>query len=345
MDNLKTQKTAPIKACFKRVAALCAALALAFTLASCSEAAAGLYNAASAMVRDAKTQIMGQSSGESEGQSSQATDTQTEQALKMHFIDVGQALSVLVECGGQYMLYDGGNSDDGALVLQYLQSHGVQRLEYVFCSHAHEDHVGGLGAVLTALPAGHVYSPVTQAEDSASFSYFAECVSELGMQLEVPAAGTSWQLGGATVRLLGPLKQYEDNTNNTSLVLRVDYGGASFLLVGDMERDAELDLVDSGVDLSANVLQVGHHGSSDATSYAFLNAVLPEIAVISCGAGNDYGHPHEQTLSRLRDAGADVYRTDLSGTITVATDGANYTIGYESFASDTEQNPTIGNAD
>ena len=129
-------------------------------------------------------------------------------------------------------------------------------------------------------------------------------------------------------------------TNNTSLVLRIDYGSTSFLLTGDMEKTAETDLVNSGANLKADVLQVGHHGSSTSTGYLFLNVVLPEMGVISCGTGNKYGHPHEETLSILRDAKVDVYRTDLQGTITIGSDGQNFTVGTEHFVPDSQLNPT-----
>ena len=260
------------------------------------------------------------------------------QPFEMHFIDVGQALSVLVECDGQYMLYDGGNVDDGSLVVSYLQSQGVEQLEYVFCSHAHEDHVGGLAAALAYFPAYHVYSPVTEASTKC-FKDFVKYTQQQGLQVEVPAVGTTWPLGGATVTMVGPVAQYSD-TNDTSIVLRIEYGSTSFLLTGDMEKTAETDLVNSGVNLRADVLQVGHHGSSTSTGYLFLNSVLPEMAVISCGVNNKYGHPHEETLSILRDAGVNVYRTDLQGTITIGSDGQNYTVGTEHFAEDAQLNPT-----
>ena len=256
----------------------------------------------------------------------------------MHFIDVGQALSVLVECDGQFMLYDGGNVDDGSLVVSYLQKQGVEQLQYVFCSHAHEDHVGGLAAVMAKFPAGHAYSPVTESSTKC-FNDFVKYTQQQGLQLEVPSVGTVWPLGSATVTLLGPVTGYSE-TNNTSLVLRIDYGSTSFLLTGDMEKTAETDLVNSGANLKADVLQVGHHGSSTSTGYLFLNAVLPEMGVISCGTGNKYGHPHEETLSILRDAKVDVYRTDLQGTITIGSDGQNFTVGTERFVPDSQLNPT-----
>ncbi|HAQ96315.1 MAG TPA: MBL fold hydrolase [Faecalibacterium sp.] len=324
MENFEKEKVnRPKKGLWQRLAALTAAAALALGLAACD---------ASAITPGGSADVVPNPSS-----AAAAVDT-VEAPFEMHFIDVGQALSVLVECDGQYMLYDGGNVDDGSLVVSYLQSQGVEQLEYVFCSHAHEDHVGGLAAALAYFPAYHVYSPVTEASTKC-FKDFVKYTQQQGLQVEVPAVGTTWPLGGATVTMVGPVAQYSD-TNDTSIVLRIEYGSTSFLLTGDMEKTAETDLVNSGVNLRADVLQVGHHGSSTSTGYLFLNSVLPEMAVISCGVNNKYGHPHEETLSILRDAGVDVYRTDLQGTITIGSDGQNYTVGTEHFAEDAQLNPT-----
>ena len=324
MENFEKEKVnRPKKGLWQRLAALAAAAALALGLAACD---------ASAITPGGSADVVPNPSS-----AAAAVDT-VEAPFEMHFIDVGQALSVLVECDGQYMLYDGGNVDDGSLIVSYLQSQGVEQLEYVFCSHAHEDHVGGLAASLAYFPAYHVYSPVTEASTKC-FKDFVKYTQQQGLQVEVPAVGTTWPLGGATVTMVGPVAQYSD-TNDTSIVLRIEYGSTSFLLTGDMEKTAETDLVNSGVNLRADVLQVGHHGSSTSTGYLFLNSVLPEMAVISCGVNNKYGHPHEETLSILRDAGVDVYRTDLQGTITIGSDGQNYTVGTEHFAEDAQLNPT-----
>ena len=324
MENFEKEKVnRPKKGLWQRLAALTAAAALALGLAACD---------ASAITPGGSADVVPNPSS-----AAAAVDT-VEAPFEMHFIDVGQALSVLVECDGQYMLYDGGNVDDGSLIVSYLQSQGVEQLEYVFCSHAHEDHVGGLAAALAYFPAYHVYSPVTEASTKC-FKDFVKYTQQQGLQVEVPAVGTTWPLGGATVTMVGPVAQYSD-TNDISIVLRIEYGSTSFLLTGDMEKTAETDLVNSGVNLRADVLQVGHHGSSTSTGYLFLNSVLPEMAVISCGVNNKYGHPHEETLSILRDAGVDVYRTDLQGTITIGSDGQNYTVGTEHFAEDAQLNPT-----
>ena len=318
MEQFKKEKVNLWQKTVRRLTALALAAALALGFAACD---------GSAVIQPPQN-----NSG------IETTQPSAEENFQMHFIDVGQALSVLVECDGQFMLYDGGNVDDGSLVVSYLQNQGVEELQYVFCSHAHEDHVGGLAAALAYFPANHVYSPVTEASTKC-FQNFIKYTQQQGLQVEVPAVGTVWQLGSATVQLLGPIKQYND-TNDTSLVLRIDYGSTSFLLTGDMESDAERDLVESGANLKADVLQVGHHGSSTSSSYIFMNAVLPEMGIISCGANNKYGHPHEETLSILRDAGVDTYRTDLLGTITIGSDGSNYTVSSEHYATDAELNPT-----
>ena len=318
MEQFKKEKVNLWQKTVRRLTALALAAALALGLVACD---------GSAVIQPPQN-----NSG------IETTQPSAEENFQMHFIDVGQALSVLVECDGQFMLYDGGNVDDGSLVVSYLQNQGVEELQYVFCSHAHEDHVGGLAAALAYFPANHVYSPVTEASTKC-FQNFIKYTQQQGLQVEVPAVGTVWQLGSATVQLLGPIKQYND-TNDTSLVLRIDYGSTSFLLTGDMESDAERDLVESGANLKVDVLQVGHHGSSTSSSYIFMNAVLPEMGIISCGANNKYGHPHEETLSILRDAGVDTYRTDLLGTITIGSDGSNYTVSSEHYATDAELNPT-----
>ena len=325
MENYKSEKVSFWRNPFRRLAALALAAALALGLAACDASSVIPGGSADVIPNPAASgvQLDGDLSGDN---------------FKMHFLDVGQALSVLVECDGQYMLYDGGNVDDGSMVVSYLQNQGVEELQYVFCSHAHEDHVGGLAAALAYFPANHVYSPVTEASTKC-FQNFVKYTQQQGLQVEVPTVGTVWQLGSATVTMLGPVAQYTE-TNDTSIVLRVDYGNTSFLLTGDMESDAERDLVNSGANLKADVLQVGHHGSSTSTSYIFLNAVLPEMGVISCGVNNKYGHPHEETLSILRDAGVDVYRTDLLGTVVIGSDGQNYTIRTDKTATDAELNPT-----
>ena len=247
--------------------------------------------------------------------------------LTVHFVDVGQADCALLECGGEYLLIDGGNVADSQLVVSYLQEQGVEQLKAMVCSHAHEDHVGGLAGVLAVYPTEAVYAP-TRTYSSRCFDDFLHYVDQQDLTVQIPSPGDTLELGTATATVLGPVADYPE-TNNTSLVLRVDFGTTRFLFTGDMETKAETDLLESGADVKADVLKVGHHGSSTSTGYRFLRAVDPAAAVISVGAGNDYGHPHEEVMSRLHDAGIPIYRTDEMGTVTAVSDGTTVTFSWE----------------
>jgi len=243
--------------------------------------------------------------------------------FEIHFLDVGQADSILVRCGDAAMLVDGGNVDDGSIVYAYLQQEGLEYLDYVVCTHAHEDHCGGLAAALNYAGAGTIYAPVTE-YDTKAFSDVIRYAEAQGNFLTVPEPDTVFALGNATVTVLGPRYEYED-TNNTSIVLRIEYGETSFLLTGDAETLSEHDILDAGCQVASTVLKVGHHGSSTSTSYRWLDAVMPEYAVIPVGTDNSYGHPHDEVMSRLSDAGIPVYRTDTMGTIICFSDGENVT--------------------
>ncbi len=257
--------------------------------------------------------------------------------LAVHFIDVGQADSILVLCEGKAMLIDGGNAEDSNLIYTYLKKQGVTHLDYVVCTHAHEDHVGGLSGALTYATVSNVLSPVKE-YNSKAFSNFMAKARERGAEPRIPEAGEVLSLGSARVTVVGPLKQYDD-PNNTSIVLRLVYGETSFLFTGDMETAAETDLLESGAELRSTVLKLGHHGSSTSTSYRFLRAVAPTYGVIQVGTGNSYGHPNEEVLSRLRDAEVTLYRTDLQGDVICIGDGK--TVSFTTAkGSDAVTNPT-----
>lgn len=251
----------------------------------------------------------------------------TQDTLKAHFIDVGQADCILLECQGQFMLIDAGNTADSSLVVSYLQKQGVEELVAVVGTHPHEDHVGGLAGVLAVFPTAAVYSP-TRTYSSKCFDDFMRYADQQGLEVTIPRPGDGWMLGSAQITVLGPTDSYSD-VNNTSIVLMVQFGSNRFLFTGDMEREAEDDLLNSHADLRADVLKVGHHGSYSSTGYLFLRTVAPRYAVISCGRGNSYGHPHDEPLSRLEDADVEIYRTDELATIVATSDGENITFTWE----------------
>ncbi len=242
-----------------------------------------------------------------------------EEELTVWYLDVGQADCALLCSHGEYMLIDGGNVEDGSLVVSFLENQGVEELKAVVCSHAHEDHAGGLASVMAVFPVEKVYAPTTTYA-SKCYDDFMYYVNQQDLTVTIPASGDGFTLGTAEITVLGPVKSYPD-TNNTSIVLRADCGNVGFLFTGDMELEAETDLLDSGANLSAQVLKVGHHGSSTSTGYRFLYEVDPTYAVISVGTDNTYGHPHEEVMSRLRDQGPVIFRTDEMGTVQAVCDG------------------------
>ena len=252
------------------------------------------------------------------------------ETLTVHYIDVGQADCALLEYDGQYILIDGGNKEDGQLVISYLQQQGVQELEAVVCTHAHEDHVGGLPSVLAVFPTDAVYSP-TKTYSSKVYDDFMYYVDQQGLEVTIPTPGDRFALGDVSLTVLGPTQDYAE-TNDTSIILMVEFGETRFLFTGDMETPAENDMLDyweGNMDWNVDVLKVGHHGSDTSSSYRFVYETDPEYAIISCGAGNSYGHPHESVTSRYADAGIPMLRTDELGHIYVTSDGDTISVTWE----------------
>ena len=250
--------------------------------------------------------------------------------LMVHFVDVGQADCLLSDGGSEFAIIDGGNKDDGQLVVSYLEQQGVQELSAVICTHAHEDHVGGLPSVLSVYPTAAVYAP-TRTYSSNIFDDFLYYTDQQRLEVTIPAPGDTLTVGDAVLTVLGPVQSYAE-TNDTSIVVRLDYGDTSFLFTGDMEVAAENDMLDywSGNSdiFHVDVLKVGHHGSDTSTGYRFLYEVDPTYGVIPVGKDNSYGHPHAEPLSRLRDAGVTLLRTDELGHILAVSDGKEITFTW-----------------
>lgn len=259
-------------------------------------------------------------------QSSPQQPTQPSGTLKVHFLDVGQADSILVQFPSeQNLLIDGGNNDDGTAVVSYLQQHGVKRLDHVVGTHPHEDHIGGLDVVIRSFPVGKVYLPKATTT-TKTFEDLLLAIKEKGLKVTQAQAGVKLDVGpGAEAVMLAPNAAGYEDLNNYSAVLKVTFGSTSFLFTGDAEAESEGQMLAKGYNLKSDVLKVGHHGSNSSTTPAFLRVVAPKYAVISVGKDNPYGHPSPDTLAKLANAGVQVFRTDLQGTIVATSDGKKVT--------------------
>lgn len=252
--------------------------------------------------------------------------TQPTGTLKVHFLDVGQADSILVQFpSGQNLLIDGGNNDDGEAIVSYLRQHGVKRLDHVVGTHPHEDHIGGLDVVIRSFPVGKVYLPKATTT-TKTFEDLLLAIKEKGLKVTQAQAGVKLDVGPeAEAVMLAPNAAGYEDLNNYSAVLKVTFGSTSFLFTGDAEAESEGQMLAKGYNLKSDVLKVGHHGSDSSTTPAFLRAVAPKYAVISVGKDNPYGHPSPDTLAKLANAGVQVFRTDLQGTIVASSDGKKVT--------------------
>lgn len=249
--------------------------------------------------------------------------------MQVHFLNVGQADSTLITCGDHAMLIDAGNDDDDVPVLNYIQSkQGISYLDYVVCTHPHEDHIGAMDSVISNVDVGTVLMP-NVTTTTQTFNDLLTSIDNNGLSITVPEVGQEYTLGDATFTVLGPVNDYGDNLNNWSIGIKLTYGDSDFVFTGDAEENAENDIVGTGIDLSAEVFRAGHHGSSTSNSDSLLSAISPEYTVISVGEGNSYGHPNAEALDRFNNYGIQIFRTDKQGTIVASTDGNSITWNTE----------------
>ena len=240
------------------------------------------------------------------------------------FIDVGQGDSILIRSAGNAVLIDGGEHRHRHRVIQYIREADITKLDIVVATHPHSDHIGSFPTVLSLFDVGLVAMPdVTH--NTETFANFLEAITNNDLDVVFPLTGDVFQAGIIHLEVLSP-SFVSDDINNSSIVLRLSHGGTSFVFTGDAEREAEEIMLASGLDISADVLKVGHHGSRTSTTQRFLEAVSPRFAVITVGANNPFGHPHLDVVNRLHDAGTEIFRTDVHGNILMSTDGKEITI-------------------
>lgn len=252
------------------------------------------------------------------------TQSSASKQLTVHFIDVGQGDSVLVESEGQYMLVDAGENDQGDTVVTYLHSLGIDTLNYVIGTHPHSDHIGGLDDVINNFKIDNIIMPAKE-HTTKTYEDVLAAIESQGLKIIAPLVGTTYQLGSASFEIIAPNKDYGDDLNDWSVGIKIINGNNSFVMCGDAESQSETDISNNSIDISADVLKLGHHGSSTSSSDEFLNKVNPTYAVISCGMGNSYGHPHKETMDKLAARGIQIYRTDEQGTIIASSDGTSIT--------------------
>lgn len=263
-----------------------------------------------------------QPSGDTEGEAADP-DGYSQEPLEVHYIDVGQGSATLLKSGRHAMLIDTGDSDQGTKIQLYLTKQGVENLDYLVLTHPDADHIGGAPVIITKFGIGQLFLSNYE-KDNKTTQKVRDAMQYKGLTASDYQVGDTYTLGNASFTILAPVKEYADS-NNASIVIMVQNGNNRFLFTGDCEAEAEADLIASGADLSADVYLAGHHGSDTASSQAFMDAVSPTYAVISCGEGNSYGHPHAEVLNRFRSMGIQVFRTDEQGSVIAESDGTGIT--------------------
>jgi beta-lactamase superfamily II metal-dependent hydrolase len=246
--------------------------------------------------------------------------------IRVHCIDVGQGDAILIQSAQNAVLIDGGDTKAQAALLNYLQSAGITDLDYVIATHPHADHIGGLPTAIRRFGVKGVIMP-DAAHTSGTFEKLISAMEKKGIRVTVPKVGDAFAAGIIKFTVLAPGKKFKD-LNNMSVAVRLAHGETAFLFTGDAEEKSEREMLKSRQPLRADVLKVGHHGSRSSTTAEFLDAVSPSVAVISCGGGNSYDHPHAETLSKLDrpERNITVFRTDRDGTVVITTDGRKVTL-------------------
>ena len=249
--------------------------------------------------------------------------------LKIYFVDVGQADCILINDNNEYGLIDAGNNEDGEKIVKYFKDLGITKFKYVFGTHAHEDHIGGMDNIIENFQIEHFYMPDV-ITTTRTFEEVLDALEEKNIAFETPEEDENLTFSDTVFKVLHVGKDKRD-LNDTSIVLKLTYKNTSYLFMGDATSSVEKDILDK--DIKSDVLKVGHHGSQYSSTISFLKKVSPKYAIIEVGKNNSYNHPKEVTLKKLEDLGTKIYRTDEDGTIILTSDGEN--MSFETVKTDT----------
>lgn len=239
------------------------------------------------------------------------------QNLKVYFFDVGQADSILVVNNEQTMLVDAGNNDDGQLLVNNLNNLGITKIDYLIGTHPHEDHIGGLDDIIKNFSIGTIYMPKVQA-NTKTFEDVLDAAAEKDLKISTPKINDTFSIGNAECKILS-IDNNVTNFNLSSIVIQMKFDGISYLFMGDAEKEVEENILKEfnydSQSIKSNIIKVGHHGSNTSSSEDFINAVAPELSIISVGKDNSYKHPSNEVIERLNKINSEIYRTDEVGNI------------------------------
>ena len=257
-----------------------------------------------------------------ESYSYQDTGVSTTSNLEIYFFNVGQADSIFIKNNDYTMLIDAGNNSDGDNIVEFLKEKNIKDVDVVVGTHPHEDHIGGLDDVISNFIVDKIYMPDV-ISTSKTFSDVLDVIEEKKYSITVPIIDEVFSLNDMKFKVIYTGND-EDDLNNSSIVLRMDFGNTSYLFTGDAEKKVEKLILDKEIDV--DVLKVGHHGSNYSSSNKFLDIVTPKYAIISVGYDNKYNHPSGDVIDELNNRNINIFRTDKDGTIKLFSDGKNIEI-------------------